>query len=326
MAKKYTSNKSRESVLVRSNYNYVLAIYFLILFISAALYYYDYNGKGAIYFAILYTESLIGVLFLAFYFINKHISETLSDISYSTNLYLDSQLDKRDKIYEKKILDRLSDELSLRSQFEAVEVPLGSIVIDTSSLIDGRILGLIKTNFLDGKIIIAQSVISELQTLADNGIKSKRSRGRRGLDILNEIREVLGDDRFIILDFKSTKTEVDEELVQICVDLQAKLVTVDYNLIKAAEVHNVKILNINQLVNKLKTDVLPDDILIIKIIREGKDKGQGIGYLNDGTMVIITGAEGFVNKEVEVIVDKVLQKDTGKIIFGKVLDLDSTEF
>lgn len=190
-------------------------------------------------------------------------------------------------------------------------------VLDTSVIIDGRIADICKLGFIEGTLIIPRFVLAELQKIADSADPLRRTRGRRGLDILNEIqKQVKIDVRISEVDFPDIN-EVDAKLVRLGKQLQAKVVTNDFNLNKVAQFQGIEVLNINDLANALKPIVLPDEDFIIKIIKEGKEAGQGVGYLDDGTMVVVENGSKLIGKEVKVTVTSVLQTSAGQMIFTK---------
>ncbi len=196
---------------------------------------------------------------------------------------------------------------------------LGSAkVLDTSVIIDGRIADICRLGFLDGTLIIPRFVLAELQNIADSPDPLRRTRGRRGLDILNEIqKQVSIDVRISEVDYPEIR-EVDSKLVRLSKELKAKIVTNDFNLNKVAQFQGIEVLNINDLANALKPVVLPDETFVIKIIKEGKEPGQGVGYLDDGTMVVIENGGRLIGKEVTVTVTSVLQTSAGQMIFTRI--------
>ncbi|MBI3342195.1 hypothetical protein HY024_03670 [Candidatus Curtissbacteria bacterium] len=190
------------------------------------------------------------------------------------------------------------------------------IVVDTSVLIDGRIGDIVRSGFISGELLIIPSVISELHALADSGDSLKRAKGRRGLDLLAEIRKSR-DVKVIVLDIDPEAETVDEKLVKLAAKLHARVMTMDYNLNKVAKVRGVTTLNINELANAVKTKVLPGEELEIDIKAVGKTKDQGVGYLEDGTMVVVEGGARMRGQNMTVAVMKVLQTAAGRMIFGK---------
>lgn len=202
----------------------------------------------------------------------------------------------------------------LRRQDQSQDV----VLLDTSVIIDGRIVDLCKTRFLSGKIVIPKFVLRELQQIADSTDPIKRQRGRRGLEILNVIQNEPG---MVITiheqDFTET-SEVDAKLVLLAKILEAKILTVDFNLNRVASIQGVKVLNINELANALKPVVFPGEEMQIKLIKEGKEHNQAIGYLDDGTMVVVEDARRLIGQDVKVAVTSVLQTQAGRMIFTKV--------
>lgn len=189
-------------------------------------------------------------------------------------------------------------------------------VLDTSAIIDGRILGVLKSGFLDGVLIVPQNVINELQFMADKNDKIKRDKGRRGLDVLKEIRKIVGKKRFKIADITTKPEEVDHSLVEFSKKYKTRIATVDFNLNKAAQVGGVEVLNINKLSNEIKLNVIPGEVLLVKLVQNGKEEDQGVGYLEDGTMIVVRNGSKFVGEHKEVAIEKVLQTDAGRMIFA----------
>lgn len=190
------------------------------------------------------------------------------------------------------------------------------LIIDTSALIDGRLADIVKTGFISGTFLIIPSVIGELHELADSANENKRARGRRGLDCLSSIQKEKKV-KVAVLNSQPKDKEVDDKLVKLAKQVRGKLVTVDYNLNKVARIKNVWTLNVNELANAVKTAVLPDEQLLVHITTVGKGKDQGVGYLEDGTMVVVEGGAGLKGKKVNVSVHRVLQTAAGKMIFAR---------
>ncbi len=201
------------------------------------------------------------------------------------------------------------------------EAPFASesrtILVDTSVLIDGRILDVARTGFLTGTLLIPRFVLNELQYIADSPDPLRRQRGRRGLDIVNELqRDPTISVRISDIDVEHIR-DVDEKLILLARKLHGPLLTNDYNLNKVAEVQGVPVLNINELANAVKTVVLPGETLELRIIQEGKETDQGVGYLEDGTMVVVEGGRPLINQTVTVEVTKALQTHAGRMIFAR---------
>ncbi len=191
-------------------------------------------------------------------------------------------------------------------------------VLDTSVIIDGRIADIAEAGFVDGVMVVPEFVLRELQTVADSTDASKRQRGRRGLDMLQRMQSNTAIDVQIVPDDFPAIREVDLKLLELAKKWGAKVVTNDFNLNKVAHLHHVEVLNINDLANALKPVVLPGERMIVTILKEGKEYNQGVGYLDDGTMVVVDHARKLIGKIVEITVTSVLQTASGKMIFGKL--------
>jgi len=190
-------------------------------------------------------------------------------------------------------------------------------LLDTSVIIDGRINEIARTGFLEGTLIAPKFVLHELQLIADSADNMKRSKGRRGLDLLNELNKA-GDVKVEIVDKDYPEARgVDHKLIVMAKETGAKIITNDYNLNKLAEIQGVKILNINDLSNAVKPSFLPGEKINVRIMKEGKEKEQGIAYLPDGTMIVVDYAGKYLNKKIDVVVTNVLQTDAGRMIFAK---------
>lgn len=190
-------------------------------------------------------------------------------------------------------------------------------ILDTSVIIDGRIADICKSGFIDGVLVIPGFVLEELRHIADSSDALKRNRGRRGLDILNKIRKEL-DVKVDIYekDFPDI-AEVDSKLVRLGQVLEGEIITNDYNLNKVAELQGIKVLNINELANALKPVFMPGEEMIVQIIKDGKESKQGIGYLDDGTMIVVDTGKKYINQTIYVVVTSVLQTAAGRMIFAK---------
>jgi len=191
-------------------------------------------------------------------------------------------------------------------------------ILDTSVIIDGRIADVAETGFLGGTLIIPQFILTELQQVADSSDSSKRQRGRRGLDMLQRLRNNSQIDIQIIeTDFPAVK-EVDLKLIELGKQLEAVIITNDFNLNKVSQLRGVNVLNINELANALKPVVLPGEAMRVFILKEGKEYNQGVAYLDDGTMVVVDNARRLIGKTADVAVTSVLQTTAGKMIFGRL--------
>ncbi|GAP05533.1 MAG TPA: PIN domain nuclease [Anaerolinea thermolimosa] len=192
-----------------------------------------------------------------------------------------------------------------------------TILLDTSVIIDGRIADVARTGFLPGSFLIPRFVLNELQYIADSSDSLRRQRGRRGLEVLAQLqREPSIPVRISDIDVEGVR-EVDDKLVILARQLRCPILTNDYNLNRVAELQGVTILNINELANAVKSVLLPGEMLSVRVIQEGKEAGQGVGYLEDGTMVVVEGGRGLIDQEVNVLVTKVLQTAAGRMIFAR---------
>ncbi|MGB3693517.1 MAG: PIN/TRAM domain-containing protein [Spirulinaceae cyanobacterium] len=192
-----------------------------------------------------------------------------------------------------------------------------SKVVDTSCIIDGRIEELLNTGFIEGQILIPQFVLQELQQLADAANDQKRIRGRRGLDILNRMQEAYPERLIVNSADYDDLTTVDAKLVRFAQEINSTLLTNDYNLSKVANLQKVPVLNINDLAKAIRPIYLPGDSLELKIIKKGKEPTQGVGYLEDGTMVVVEEGKSYLGDELQVIVTSALQTSAGRMIFAK---------
>ncbi|MCC3376679.1 PIN/TRAM domain-containing protein [Cohnella sp. REN36] len=190
-------------------------------------------------------------------------------------------------------------------------------ILDTSVIIDGRIADICKTGFIEGTLVIPEFVLEELQHIADSSDLLKRNRGRRGLDILNKIQKELDVKVLIYEDTSDEGGEVDSRLVKLAKAMQGKVVTNDFNLNKVCELQGVSVLNINDLANAVKPVVLPGEEIVVQVIKDGKEHGQGVAYLDDGTMIVVEGGRDYIGTTMEVLVTSVLQTSAGRMIFAK---------
>lgn len=190
-------------------------------------------------------------------------------------------------------------------------------ILDTSVIIDGRVADIVRTGFLEGTLVIPEFVLRELQHIADSSDVLKRNRGRRGLDILKQMQKE-GHARIEVVDRDfDDLTEVDAKLVRLAKLMDGQVITNDFNLNKVAELHGVPVLNINELANALKPVVLPGEEMTVHVIKDGKEQGQGVAYLDDGTMIVIDGGRRYIGQTVDVVVTSVLQTAAGRMIFAK---------
>jgi len=196
--------------------------------------------------------------------------------------------------------------------------PDNLLLLDTSAIIDGRVADLMEANFLEGIVVVPRFVLRELQQLADSGDPIKRARGRRGLEMLNRLRRNPRNEVKIHEADYPEESGVDAKLVRLARNLGAKLFTNDYNLGRVAELQNVPVVNLNELARALKPAVLPGELLTLRVVREGREKGQGVGYLPDGTMVVINHGQPYLGQQVQVQVQSLLQSAGGTMVFANL--------
>lgn len=193
----------------------------------------------------------------------------------------------------------------------------GPKIVDTSTIIDGRILDICSTGFLEGELIVPSYILEELRHIADSTDSLRRARGRRGLDILNllqkESKYVVRIEEYNYPDIQ----EVDEKLLKTAQKLKCKLITTDYNLSKVASLKGIHVLNINELANAVKPIALPGEEMNVQVVKDGKESGQGVGFLDDGTMIVIEGGKKYLGETIQVMVTSVLQTSAGRMVFAK---------
>lgn len=213
----------------------------------------------------------------------------------------------------------IQDELWSRIGRSAVR-PSGTgarkLIVDTSSLIDGRIVDVAETGFVGGTLIVPRFVLTELHQVADSADPLRRNRGRRGLNLLNKLqRSELVMVRIVDDDFEEI-TEVDDKLIALAQQMSASLITNDYNLGEVADAQGVPVLNINKLSNAVRSIYIPGETFAIRVIQEGREENQGVGYLDDGTMVLIENGKMYLDRNIQVTVTKLINRDTGRLIFA----------
>ncbi|MCB0047717.1 MAG: PIN domain nuclease [Caldilineaceae bacterium] len=213
---------------------------------------------------------------------------------------------------------KAATDMSSRSVAEqAGDSPLLPLfLLDTSVIIDGRIADIAETGFLQGRLEVPRFVLNELQYIADSSNSMRRNRGRRGLEVLDSLQNNPGILIEFVDDDPEDAQEVDDKLVRLALEKGAAVMTNDYNLNRVAQLQGVQILNVNELANAVKSVMLPGEDMALKIIQEGKEHNQGVGYLEDGTMVVVENGRRYINQEVQVQVTKVLQTNAGRLIFA----------
>ncbi len=265
--------------------------------------------------------SLVGIvvsLFIANLLISRLLLALIQDVPITLPIYilfyfimgylgfvLGKEKSKMLDLSKVPLFDRLEEEKDIK-------------LLDTSTIIDGRIADICETGFIQGTFIIPQFVLYEIQHVADHQDPVKRTRGRRGLDVLHRLqKQTFINVKIVDYDFPKLK-EVDTKLIALAKRLGGKIITNDYNLNKVAELQGIEVLNMNQLAMSLKPALLPGELMSVKVVREGKEQGQGIGYLDDGTMVVVDDARKYMGKAVDVVVTSVLQTTSGRMIFSKL--------
>ncbi|MCM8786892.1 MAG: PIN domain-containing protein [Candidatus Omnitrophica bacterium] len=204
-------------------------------------------------------------------------------------------------------------------KFKRQELQEETFIIDTSIIIDGRILDIVKTGFLEGRFVIPYFVLNELRALADATEHIKRQKGKRGIEILHALKKEPNIEVVIHNEDVEGVNSVDEKVIKVAQELDASVLTTDYNLNRIAQLQGVKVLNINDLANALKPIFIAGERFSIKLIKEGKEHNQAVGYLEDGTMVVVENAKWLIGKTVDVEVTSVLQSPSGRIVFTKLL-------
>ena len=209
---------------------------------------------------------------------------------------------------------------SLKKKSGEQEIKLSQKLLDTSVIIDGRIADISETGFIEGTLVVPQFVLTELQHIADSSDTLKRTRGRRGLDILKRLQDERQSKVVIVDDDFEDIAEVDLKLVRLAKQMEAQILTNDFNLNKVCELHKVKVLNINDLANAVKPVVIPGEDMQVVVIKDGKEHNQGVAYLDDGTMIVVEGGRSYIGQAITVTVTSVLQTSAGRMIFAKPKD------
>lgn len=213
--------------------------------------------------------------------------------------------------------DQLMDMFKQNKNGTPVKSSSTAKLLDTSVIIDGRIIDICRAGFIEGELLIPEFVLEELRHIADSSDSLKRNKGRRGLDIVNMLQKELNFPVKVDNIEVDSGAEVDDKLLKAAQKLGCKIVTIDYNLNKVANISGVQVLNINELANAVKPIALPGEEMVIQIIKDGKENGQGIGYLEDGTMIVVEGGKRYIGETVNVTVTSVLQTAAGRMIFAK---------
>jgi len=267
----------------------------------------------------LIISNLLGSAFLPIPIVGKYVPLLLSVIL--GYLGINVAIRKREELFSMfsnlPTLPWLNRDGKERSKDKSEEIACQAKILDTSVIIDGRIADICKSGFIEGALIIPIFVLEELQHIADSSDLLKRNRGRRGLDILNRMQKELALNVEINNRDFDDIAEVDSKLIKLGQLLKAKVITNDYNLNKVAELQGVSVLNINELSNAVKPVVLPGEEMVVHVVKDGKEMGQGVAYLDDGTMIVVDGGKKHIGETVGVLVTSVLQTAAGRMIFAK---------
>jgi uncharacterized protein YacL len=193
------------------------------------------------------------------------------------------------------------------------------VILDSCALIDGRIVYLCKAGFIPDELIIPEFIVHELQMLADGSDSQKRSRARYGLDIVTELKNIENCNVVISKLFSKDKSKTDDKLLMLAKKLNAPIYTTDYNLNKVAEIHEISVLNVNELAQQLRPELLPGENMTIKLVQKGSNQSQAVGYLEDGTMVVVNNASKLIGKTVQVEISRSLQTSAGRMFFAEIV-------
>jgi uncharacterized protein YacL len=256
---------------------------------------------------------------LAFMLPFRWLSITISIFIYALLGYLglNIAMNRRHELNLVAFVRKVMANRENRAEAQAEE-QLSQKLLDTSVIIDGRIYEICKAGFLEGRLVVPSFVLDELRAVSDSEDDLKRGRGRRGLDILARLQHELSRPVTVLNRDYPELPDVDSKLLKLAAELGAKIVTNDYNLNKVARVQNIKVLNINELSNAVKPVALPGEEMTVKIVKAGKEAGQGVAYLEDGTMIVVEGGLRYIDETVQILVTSSLQTSAGRMIFGKL--------
>jgi uncharacterized protein YacL len=272
-----------------------------------------------LYETILMMTAIIGSLFVSQLLISTFMVES---VALTRGLHLAFAFISAHYTYRKRVEIALNLQKFFQNRFPAnlpkqQDAQVDVKILDTSVIIDGRIADLCQTGFIEGRFLIPEFVLEELQHIADSADLLKRNRGRRGLDILNKMQKELNIPISIYEGRFEETLEVDSKLIKLAKLLRAKVITNDFNLNKVCELQAVQVLNINDLANAIKPVVLPGEEMNVSIVKDGKENGQGVAYLDDGTMIVVEAGKEFMGTHLSVIVTSVLQTSAGRMIFAR---------
>jgi uncharacterized protein YacL len=275
-------------------------------------------GTLGLFFGLI-IANLVGLAFVNVPFIGPYISIVLSILLGYLGMHL--AISKEQELTEWLRAMRKGGRAA-RDEEEQTFTEVRDKLLDTSVIIDGRVADIRKTGFLEGELLVPVFVLEELQKIADSADLLKRNRGRRGLDILNQMRKSHKNNIRIITDDFEEVNEVDSKLMRLALQKGYQIITNDYNMNKVAELQGISVLNINDLANAVKPAVIPGEQLFVQLVKNGKEEGQGIAYLDDGTMIVVENGSKSIGKEVLVVITSVLQTSAGRMIFAELKDMD----
>jgi PIN/TRAM domain protein len=273
-------------------------------------------GTAGLFLGLI-IANLVGIAFDRVPYIGPYVSVVLSIILGYLGIHL--CISKQSELVTWL---HLHTEVKGKNKEKQKECPDGKL-LDTNIIIDGRIVDVYRSGFLEGQLIVPVFVLEELQKIADSSDVLKRNRGRRGLDILNQFRKSNKEAIRIVTDDFEEVNEVDSKLVKLAREKHLKIITNDYNLNKVAELQGVSVLNLNDLASAVKPTVIPGEQLFVQLVKQGKEENQGVAYLEDGTMIVVENGSRSIGHEVPVIITSVLQNSVGRMIFAKLEDLNS---
>ncbi len=260
----------------------------------------------------LVVANLIGVAFDQVPVVGPYVSVVLSIVLGYLGMHL--CLEKKSEF---QAFVQEHQEGSKKKEKKEKETARGKL-LDTNIIIDGRIVDVYKSGFLEGPLIVPVFVLEELQKIADSSDSIKRNRGRRGLDILNQLRHADKDAIRIVAEDYDDTDEVDSKLVRMAIEKGWRIITNDFNLHQVAELQGISVLNLNDLAKAMKPPVIPGEQLFVQLIKQGKEEDQGVAYLDDGTMIVVANGSGAIGHEVPVVITSVYQTATGRMIFAKL--------
>ncbi len=272
-------------------------------------------GTAGLFLGLI-IANLVGIAFDRVPYIGPYVSVVLSIILGYLGIHL--CISKRNELVNWL---HLHAEAKTKSKEKPKDGSSGKL-LDTNIIIDGRIVDVYRSGFLEGQLIVPVFVLEELQKIADSSDVLKRNRGRRGLDILNQFRKSNKEAIRIVTDDFEDVNEVDSKLVKLAREKNLKIITNDYNLNKVAELQGVAVLNLNDLASAVKPTVIPGEQLFVQLVKQGREENQGVAYLEDGTMIVVENGSRAIGHEVPVIITSVLQNSMGRMIFAKLEDLN----